>query len=158
ERLDKSAKRNAAAAALLVRARLMRRLYGPQTDVDWSSADFYYRYDKRPSFVHGTSARGVKETWELAENEARTDIREGSRVITLPEPHSPPALLARLERECPQSESVAAALHERAQYYQSRRQFAKALDEYRREIKLFPNDPLAEKAWAQIARIEHADV
>ncbi|MBI3865755.1 MAG: hypothetical protein HY290_28100 [Planctomycetia bacterium] len=158
ERLDNSAKRHSAAAALFARARLMRRLYGPQTDVDWSSAEFYYRYDKRPSFAGRSAAAGVKETWELADDEARTKIGERSRVIELSASQSPLALLARLERDYPESRSVPQAVHERAQYYQSRRQFAKAVDEYRREIQRFPQHELAEKAKEQIARIEHADV
>ncbi len=158
ERLDRSTKRNAAAEALLTRARLMRRLYGPQTDVDWRSTEFYYRYDKRPTFSPSHSPTGLKETWELADDETRTNIGERSRLIELPESQSPLALLKRLERDYPQSDSVAEALHERGLYYQSRLQFAQALDEYRREIKQFPNHPLAKKATAQIGRIEHADV
>jgi hypothetical protein len=62
EKLDHTPQHNAAAAAVLARARLMRRLYGPQTDVDWSSGEFYYRYDKRPSFVSHTPAR-VPSRW-----------------------------------------------------------------------------------------------
>ena len=68
------------------------------------------------------------------------------------------ALLARLERDYPQSDSVPVALHERGLYYQSRRQFAQAIDAYRREIQQFPQHPLAARAKAQIARIEQADV
>lgn len=158
EKLDRSMTRNAAAAALFARARLMRRLYGPQTDVEWSSNEFYYRYDRRPSFVPSKSTVDLKETWELADHEARTNIGERSRVIVLPESQSPLALLARLERDYPQSESAPAAVHERGLYYQSRKQFAKAIDEYRREIKQFPDQPLAIQARAQIARIMHADV
>ena len=158
ERLDDSQKRNAAAAALLARARLMRRLYGPQTDDDWSSADFYYRNDQRPSFVPTRASAGVKETWELADDEARTDVGDSPRVVVLPASHSPLALLKRLERDYPQSDSVPHALHERGQYYQSRRQFAKALEAYRQEIKQFPSHPLVEKAKQQVGRIEHADV
>ena len=94
----------------------MRRLYGPQTDVGWSSAEFYYRYDKRPSFVPTSSSAGVKETWGWADGEARTNIGERSRVIVLPESQSPLAVLKRLERDYPQSDSAAAALHERGLY------------------------------------------
>ena len=158
ERLDKSSKRNTAAAALLARARLMRRLYGPQTDGAWSHALFYYKYDKRPSFSSFDSPAGVKEMWELADDEARTNVGESSRVILLPDSQSPLALLKRLERDYPQSDSVPTALHERGLYYQTRRQFAQALDAYRREIKQFPNHPLVEKTRTQIARIERADV
>ena len=79
-------------------------------------------------------------------------------VIELPKSHSPLALLARLERDYPQSDSVPVALHERGLYYQSRRQFAQAIDAYRREIQQFPQHPLANVAKAQIARIEQADV
>ena len=66
-------------------------------------------------------------------------IREGeqSRVIVLPQSHSPLALLKRLEHDYPQADSLPDALLECGQYYQSRRQFAQALDEYRREIKLY---------------------
>ena len=81
----------------------MRRLYGPQTDVDWSSDEFYYRFDKRPSFVRSSSDTGLKEIWELADEEARTNIGERSRVIVLPTSHNPLALLDRLERDYPQS-------------------------------------------------------
>lgn len=158
ERLDTSPQRHAAAEALLARARLMRRLYGPQTDVDWTSAEFYYRFDKRPSFLPGNAAAGVKEMWELADDEARTNVHEESRVIELPKSHSPLALLARLERDYPQSASVPYAVHERGLYYQSRRQFAQAIEAYRRELQQFPQHPLAERAKAQIARIEQADV
>jgi uncharacterized protein YfaS (alpha-2-macroglobulin family) len=157
ERLDTSVKRDDAAAALFARARLMRRLYGPQTDGNWRGAEFYYRFDKRPSFVSRAVA-AVKETWQLADDEARTEIAERSRVIQLPASQSPLGLLARLEREYPLSTSVPQAIHERALYYQSRRQFAKALDEYGREIRLFPKHELTRRAQEQIARIEHADV
>ena len=85
ERLDTSPQRHAAAEALLARARLMRRLYGPQTDVDWTEAEFYYRFDKRPSFLPGNAATGVKEIWELADDEARTNIHEESRSHRTPE-------------------------------------------------------------------------
>ncbi|MBL8820107.1 MAG: hypothetical protein JNL58_29050 [Planctomyces sp.] len=158
EQLDTSPTRDAAAAALLARAQVMRRLYGPQTDVDWQSDEFSYRFHKRPSNVDDRESADVKEFWELADNEARTNIGERSRVITLPESQSPLALIDRLIQKYPDSNSVRDAIHERGLYYQSRLQFAKALDAYRDEVRQFPTHPLVEETRAQMARIEQRDV
>ncbi|MCA9073319.1 MAG: hypothetical protein KDA84_30555, partial [Planctomycetaceae bacterium] len=79
-------------------------------------------------------------------------------VIQLPESQNPLALWKSLETKYPNSKQVGEAVYQRGLYFQNRRQFSKALDEYRRLLAKFPDHPRAKSAKKQIEVIEHPDV
>jgi uncharacterized protein YfaS (alpha-2-macroglobulin family) len=142
ERLDASPTRDGVARALLHRADLARRLYGPIKDEDWRRGEFEYQVRRRPWF----------------RDEARAVVGGRLQVVKLPPAESPMALWSRIEKECPHSESVPEAIYQRALYLQDRRQFSKAVAEYQRLISRFSNHERRRVAEKQIFTIEHADV
>jgi len=158
ERLDPSRNKQDASRALLHRADLARRLYGPIGDPDWNEAQFYYRFAERPSFQAERSNQEVKEFWKLDENEARTMVGQRLSVIQLTDSESPLALWQRLEEDYPDSAHVAEAVYQRGLYFQNRRQFSKAVGEYRRLLARFPKHKRVKIAKKQIEQIEQADV
>jgi alpha-2-macroglobulin len=143
---------------LLHRADIARRLYGPNMDEDWQSGDFEYRMRDRPWFRKARAQRNLKESWQLADDEARTLFAGRLRVVALPLSESPLAIWGRIQQECPNSQGVPEAIYQRGLYFQNRRQFSQASGEYRRLIARFPKHPRAAIAEKQIALIEHADV
>jgi hypothetical protein len=150
--------RDQAARALLRRAGIARSLYGPSSDPGWDNAEFYYALEERPSFLKNYRGGRVKPFWELADNEARTRVAGRVQVIKLPETESPLALLRLIERNYPHSSVVPEAIFERGLYYQSRQQFARALDEYRALQKAYPRHARSRGARRKIEAILHADV
>jgi alpha-2-macroglobulin len=157
ERLDATALRNGAARAMLHRADLARRLYGPGTDRHWQQEIFHYAMRGRASFSPH-SHRDLKELWQLDDDEARTVVDNRPHVITLPASESPLALWSRVEKLCPRTKAAAEAIYQRGLYFQNRRQFAKALVEYQRLIAQFPADEHWTAAKQQMALIEHSDI
>jgi alpha-2-macroglobulin len=158
ERLDRSPAHDGVAQALLHRADLARRLYGPVKDEDWRRGEFEYRIRQRPWFRAARAKRHLKPFWELEDDEARAVVGGRLQILKLPPAESPLALWGRIEKECPQSEVVPEAIYQRALYLQDRRQFAKAIAEYQRLISRFPNHERRRIAEKQIFTIEHADV
>jgi alpha-2-macroglobulin len=158
ERLDPTPSRDGAAQAVLHRADLSRRLYGPGTDWRWRMDDMQYMMREHPSFHRKSSRPGLKEFWQLADDEARTQIDGRTQVITLPKSESPMALWTRIEADFPRSRAATEAIYQRGLYFQNRQQFGKALAEYRRLIARFPDAGQTPLATRQIANIEHSDV
>jgi alpha-2-macroglobulin len=158
ERLDSSPDRHDLARALLHRADIARRLYGPELDEDWRAGEFEYMMRGRPVFRKRRPRPGLKEYWQLKDDEARTFFAGRLRVIALPPSENPLALWSRIEKECPNSKEVPEAIYQRGFYYQNRLQFSQALGEYRRLVARFPKHRRALSAKKQIAVIEHADV
>jgi hypothetical protein len=158
QRLDSSPLHDDTARALLHRADIARRLYGPGRDEDWQAGDFEYRMRNRPWFRKARGKRNLKEFWQLADDEARTLFAARLRVIALPVSESPLAIWSRIEKEFPKSQAVPEAIYQRGLYFQNRRQFSQASGEYRRLIARFPKHPRVAVAQKQIALIEHADV
>jgi uncharacterized protein YfaS (alpha-2-macroglobulin family) len=158
ERLDPTPNRDHAAQALLHRADLARRLYGPATDPYWQHDISNYQMRQRPGFSGARGRRRLKQLSQLGDDEARTVVDGWLEVITLPASESPLALWSRVEKECPQSQAVAEAIYQRGLYFQNRRQFSKAIGEYRRLIDRYFGAPLAGLARKQIAVIKHADI
>jgi uncharacterized protein YfaS (alpha-2-macroglobulin family) len=158
EQLDQTEARDQAAKALLHRALIARQFYGPQSDPGWRNAEFYYYFDKRPSFQASYRGGPLKPLWELADDEARAVVEGRLQVVRLPEAESPLTLLRLLERKYPHSSAVPEALYVRGLYYQSRQQFTRALAEYRVLIKAYPEHKRSADAKRQIERIEQGDV
>ena len=158
ERLDPTPNRAGVAQALLHRADIARRLYGPGTDWRWRMDDTQYMMREHPSFRPKSSRAGLKEFWQLSDDEARTWVDGRTQVITLPKSQSPLALWSRIETDCPKSRAVAEAIYERGFYLQNRRQFSRAVAEYRRLIARFPDSKQASLAEKHIANIDHSDV
>jgi uncharacterized protein YfaS (alpha-2-macroglobulin family) len=156
--LDTTATRDPSARALLKRALIARRLYGPASDPAWDSAEFYYRFDQRPSFGVDYRVGPGKPFWELADDEARTLVAGRVQVIKLPATENPLELLRLLQRKYPRSNLVPEAIHVRGLYHQSRQQFGKAIGEYRALLKAYPRHPRAAAARKHIDQIRHADV
>jgi hypothetical protein len=158
ERVDPTPNHDRAAQALLHRADLARRLFGPGTDWRWRFDDMEYMMRQHPSFRRTSSRAGLKELWQLADDEARTRVDGRTQVITLPKSESPLALWSRVETDFPQTPAAAEAIYQRGLYFQNRRQFSKALVEYRRLNSRFPDAKQTQIAQRQIANIEHSDV
>ncbi len=158
ERLDSSETKNAFAQALLHRADLMRRIYGPNSDPAWERAVFNYQYVEQPSFNRGRNDAGLKQFWELDDDEARAIVGSNIQVFTLSASESPLAIWRRIEESFSNSGRVAEAIYQRGLYYQNRQQFSKAIGEYERLSKQFPTDNRATVAQTQIKNIHHADV
>jgi uncharacterized protein YfaS (alpha-2-macroglobulin family) len=157
-RLDTTEAHDHAARALLQRALIARRLYGPGSDPAWHSAQFYYFLDLRPSFRANFRLGPGKPFWDLADDEARTLVDGRVQVIRLPETENPLALLRLLERQYPESDAVPEAIYLRALYYQSRQQFHKAAEEYQRLLKAYPGHRRAAAAKKRLGHIRHPDV
>jgi uncharacterized protein YfaS (alpha-2-macroglobulin family) len=158
EQLDASPTKDRAAEALLKRASVARKLYGPGSEYTWHNAEFYYRLEQRPSFQSSYRGGAIKPFWELADDEARTEVEGRVRVVRLPAEESPLALLRLLEQQYPQSAAVPEAIYVRGLYYQSRQQFAKALEAYEVIRRTYPKHRRSADAKEQIERIRHADV
>ncbi|HET6325796.1 MAG TPA: MG2 domain-containing protein, partial [Planctomycetaceae bacterium] len=158
ERLDPTPNHDRAAQSLLHRADLARRLYGPGTDRRWRSDDMEYMMRQHPSFQRKSSHAELKEFWQLGNDEARTRVDGRAQVIKLPKSESPFAIWSRVETEFRQTPAAAEAIYQRGLYFQNRRQFSKALADYRRLIAKFPDAKQTELAQRQIANIEHSDV
>jgi alpha-2-macroglobulin len=158
ERLDSSPNRDGLAKALLHRADIARRLYGPNKDEAWRAADFGYRMYGRPTFHKRRARHDLKEFWQLDDDESRSLFAGRLRVVRLPASESPLAIWARIEKECPNSRAVAEAIYQRGFYYQNRQQFSKAEAEFRRLMARFPKEDRAASAAKQLAVIEHAGV
>ncbi len=158
DRIDTSPNRDGFAKALLHRADIARRLYGPSKDEAWRSADFGYRMYQRPTFHKSRARHDLKEFWQLDDDESRSLFDGRLRVVRLPESESPLAIWARIEKEYPKSGAVAEAIYERGFYYQNRQQFAKAEVEYGRLMARFPKSHRARSAEKQLAVIEQAGV
>ena len=158
ERLDTTESKSEFARALLHRADLMRRLYGPKSDPAWSNAIFYYQYAKRPSFETQSREPGLKQFSELDDDQARVVVGQQTRLMKLPPSENPLAIWRRIEKSFSQSGHAAEAIYRIGLYYQNRRQYSKAIAEYERLIKQFPDDDRANVAQKQIASINHADV
>jgi uncharacterized protein YfaS (alpha-2-macroglobulin family) len=156
--IDVSPRQHRAAEALLKRALIVRRLYGPIGDPAWDDAAFYYYYDQRPSFQKSYRGGRVKPYWELEDDEARTLVDGQVVVVKLPATESPLALLRQLDRDYPLSTSVPEAMYVRGVIYQSRQQFAKAEVEYQALIKAYPRHKRAKSAREQIPRLHHPAV
>ncbi len=158
EALDTTPAREHAAQALLKHAVLASKIYGPWTDPGWSSAEFYYAYDSRPSFVKNYGRGVAKAFWNLGDNEARTLAAGKVQTIDLPESESPLAMLRLVETKFPRSAAVPEAIYLRGVYYQMRQQFGRALDEYGALQKAYPKHPRAALAGKKVAAILHPDV
>jgi hypothetical protein len=82
--LDEHRPKNRAAQALLKRALIARRLYGPISDPGWDSASFYYYLDQRPSFKSSYRSGPLRLFWELGDDEARTLVDGQLEILKLP--------------------------------------------------------------------------
>jgi hypothetical protein len=158
QRLDASPNRDGKAQALLHRADIARRLYGPGKDESWRAGDFGYRMYQRPTFHKKRGRRDVKEFWQLDDDEARSLFDGRLRVARLPDSENPLAIWARIEKECPNSQEVAEAIYQRGFYYQNLLQFSKADAEYHRLIARSPQARRAASARKQISVIEQPGV
>jgi hypothetical protein len=156
--LDGSSSKNRAARALLKRALIARQLYGPTSDEGWDDASFYYYFDQRPSFKGSYRGGPVRPHWQLDDDEVRTLVDGQLTVLKLPPSESTLALLRRLERDYPSSDSVPTAIYARGVFYQSRQQFAKAETEYQKLITTYPLHERARRAREQVARLHHPGV
>jgi len=158
EAVDPTLSKENAGRALLTQARIRKTLYGPASDPAWRSAEFYYAFDERPSFLGRHGGPNRKPLWEPRDTEARTLVAGRSQVIELPEAENPLALLRLVERKYPESPSVPEAIYLRGVYYQMRQQFDRALDEYRALRARYPKHPRAALAQKKIDAILHPDV
>jgi uncharacterized protein YfaS (alpha-2-macroglobulin family) len=158
ESLDHTPIRDQAARAVLRRAQIARTLYGPSSDPSWEHGESVYAFRQRPAFLKEDAGAALKPFWELGEHEARTPVAGRVQVVSLPQSESPLALLRLLEHKYPRSTLVPEAVYLRGLYYQSRQQFARALDEFRDLRKRYPQHPRAEDAQHKIDAILHADV
>jgi uncharacterized protein YfaS (alpha-2-macroglobulin family) len=100
----------------------------------------------------------LKQFSELDDDQARVVVGQQTRLITLPPSENPIAIWRRIETSFPNSGHATEAIYRIGLYYQNRRQYSKAIAEYERLIKQFPNDDRAIVAKKQVASINHADV
>jgi uncharacterized protein YfaS (alpha-2-macroglobulin family) len=153
EHLDQTANKDSAARALLWRALISVRLYGPQTDERWTREQRDYDWSERPYFRKLLPHELSKPFWELADDEARTQVDGRAQILKLPDSESPLALLRRIERDYPKSNILADVCYARGEYCQSRQQFDQALNAYGDLLKNYPRHERAKEAAKQIENI-----
>lgn len=157
-RLDATKDRIPTAKSLLMRSQLTRKLYGPESDSSWTSAQMFYHFAGQPTFYASYRGVGTKPLWELADDETRTVVNNQLALVKLPDSENPLRWLDRVEKEFPNSQWSAEAIYLRGVYFQSRQHYDRAKAEYRRLAQAFPNHPRVKDAAERIARIDHADV
>lgn len=158
QQLDTSEKKNAAAKALMRWAMIARSLYGPDTIGTWRSSRVRYDRFGQQIQVRDDADEPEKKTWELEDDEALTIVGGRLRLVTLPASDSPVAILNRLEEEYPESDLRPEAHYVRALYFQTRKQFPRAMEEYRDLIRRHPDHKRANDAKEQMKIIEQPDV
>ncbi len=156
ERLDPTKEKHNAGRAMLYRARLASRLFGPSRDPEWEVNN--YDLFHRPAFWPVRSVKGLKPANQLSDNETRVQVGRDVKVLSLPAQHSPLALYRQLVHRYPSCDSVPRAMFEVGQFYQMRRQFTSAAREYERVIAAFPKHQRSNLARQQIENIKRPDV
>ncbi len=156
ERLDSTKEKHNAGRAMLYRARLASRLFGPSRDPEWEVSN--YDLFQRPTFLPDPSVKGLKPANQLSDSETRVQVGRDVRVLSLPEQHCPLTLYRQLVQRYPMCDSVPRAMFEIGQFYQMRRQFTAAAREYERVIVDFPKHQRSNLARQQIENIKRPDV
>jgi hypothetical protein len=137
---------------------IARTLYGPDSTSGYSSAQVRYDRFGQPLPAQADPDEPKKKIWELADDEAITLVGGKLRVVTLPPPESPIALLRELERKYPSSELCPEAQYTSALYVQTRQQFPKAVKQYEAFLEAYPKHKRAHDAREQLQRIAQSDV
>ncbi|MFO0727566.1 MAG: MG2 domain-containing protein [Myxococcota bacterium] len=149
--LDRSEKQEVAAQALFRQAMLFRTRDGTERlnrlATWWSGGVYVYQKD-----IEAASP------WTLADDEVLGLIATHIGVYQVPPEESVAALLSRIVREQPKSDTAARAELALAEFHQSRQQYSRAIELYQAFIAHRPGSPLIPEAQGQLDALHKPEV